>query len=65
MTTVNSMKALRRVVKATKGATDTILYSEHATNVHRHRYAWPRSSTHINMYLQEQLDEANETYSRK
>ena len=34
MATVNSMKAL--VVKATKGGTDTILYSRHATKVSSH-----------------------------
>ena len=32
------------VVKATKGATDTILYSEHGIKGHRHRYVWPRYS---------------------
>ena len=38
MATVNSMKALGRlvIVIATKGGTDTILYSQHATKIGSH-----------------------------
>ena len=38
MATVNSMKTLGRlvIVKATKWGTDTILYSQHATNIGSH-----------------------------
>ena len=38
MATVNSMKALGRlfIVKATKGGTDTFLYSQHATKIGSH-----------------------------
>ena len=42
MATVNSMKALGRlvIVKATKGGTDTILYSQNATKIGSHNGQW-------------------------